>query len=116
MQMDRITANFLQDFSKRHNLDPDATATNFEHFANYCIFSDHLTDSFGLDEVAVGNDGNPSIDGLGVLVNGELVTTYEDAEALTKDRPRLDVDFIFVQAKTSSSFSSGDIIPSTDAA
>ena len=73
--MDRITTSLLKDFADNHGLDftRDETGT-FEHFANYSVLFAELSDTFELEDVAVGADSNVGIDGLAIIVNGTHIT------------------------------------------
>lgn len=107
--MDRITASLLKEFAAMHGLQLLPESDAFEHFANYAVLYDELPDTFDLDEVAVGEDGNIGIDGLAIIVNGIHVTSQQDAESIVRTGGYLDVTFVFVQAKTTPSFDLGEI-------
>jgi cold shock CspA family protein len=106
---DRIIAAFLKDFVAEFGLSDLDESDAFEDFTNYCIISKHHPDEFDPEDVATGGFGDLGLDGLGVLVNDHLVFSEEDVDHLKKSLRRLDVDFIFVQAKTSPHFSGADI-------
>lgn len=106
---DRIIAAYLADFITEFGLRDLTEAGAFEYFVNYCVVSKHHPDSFDPDDVAVGGSGDLGIDGLGILVNDHLVSSREDVDHLKKALRRLDVQFIFVQSKTSPHFEATDI-------
>jgi hypothetical protein len=107
--MDRITATLLKEFVATQGLESSPESEQFEHFANYSVLFAELSDTFELDDVAVGQGGNLGIDGLAVIVNGAHVLTEEDADSLIDANGFLDVDFVFIQAKTSAGFDLGEI-------
>lgn len=107
--MDRILTTLFADFRSAHGFDAAEESEAFEHFVNYCVLFPRLRDTFDLDDVAVGADGNVGIDGLAILVNGALVVSEQDVDALIDSNGYLDVDFVFTQAKTSTKFDLGDI-------
>jgi hypothetical protein len=81
----------------------------FEYFADFCVVSDSHEEEFELSDVHVGGTDDLGLDGLAIIVNGVLVTSADEAEDLLDMNGFLDVKFIFVQAKTSSSFSGEQI-------
>jgi hypothetical protein len=108
--MDRITASLIKDFSDSNGFSGTVDESRvFEHFANYSVLFAELSDTFDLDDVAIGGDGNVGIDGAAIIVNGTHVTSEEDAYAIVEANKYLDADFVFIQAKTSSSFDLGEM-------
>ena len=107
--MDRITETLLKEFVSTQGLESLSEAQRFENFANYSVLFDELSDTFELDDVAVGQDSNIGIDGLAVIVNGAHVLTEEDADSLIDANSFLDADFVFIQAKSSANFDLGEI-------
>jgi hypothetical protein len=107
--VDRITTSYVDTFRAEQSLPAGEQATTFEHFANYCILSDSYDDEFNISDVHTGGGNDLTLDGVAIVVNGVLVTEIEEIEELIKVNNFLDVRFIFVQAKTSSSFSGEEI-------
>jgi hypothetical protein len=108
--MDRITSGLLKAFREEQSLPQDIPESIlFEHFVNYCIISKEYNDSFSLEDIHVGGGGDKALDGVAIIVNGNLINTKEELEDLEKQNKYLDVEFILVQSKTSSSFDAGDI-------
>jgi hypothetical protein len=106
---DRILAAYLKDFGQQFGLADLGEAEAFEQFTNYCVISKHHPDRFDPDDVTVGGGGDLGLDGVGMLVNEHLVRSSSDVDYLKKSRRRLDVQFIFIQAKTSPRFEAADI-------
>lgn len=108
--MDRITSGLLVAFKKELSLSEDLNESElFEHFVNYCIVSKEFSGSFSLEDIFSGGGGDKALDGIGILVNGSLVNSQEELEDLEQVNRYLDVDFLLIQAKSSSRFDSGDI-------
>lgn len=104
--MDRITKANLQAFRFEQSIPADMEDWEaFEHFANFCFLTEHYDEEFDIYDIHSGGGDDLTIDGLAILVNGVLVTTVDEAQALLQTNKHLDVNFIFVQAKTSSNFS-----------
>lgn len=99
--MDRIIESFIDDFKKEYNYDGIENSKLFEHFANYIIASKIYPDKSSLDKINVGGTGNPGIDGLAVMTNSHLITTEEEVDYFIQEADLLDIEFNFVQSKTS---------------
>ncbi len=104
--MDRITKSYLDTFRDEQSLNGVEESVLFEHFADFCVVSSAYEEEFDTADVHVGGADDLGIDGLAVIVNGVLVTSAEEAEDLLEINGFLDVKFVFVQAKTSSTFNS----------
>ncbi|MFZ1439768.1 MAG: AIPR family protein [Candidatus Microthrix subdominans] len=107
--MDRITASYLRSFCAEQSLPHEPEDTSFEHFANFCMVAQHYDDEFDVEAIGTGGGSDLGIDGFAVGVNGVLVASPEEVVDLAKVNGYLEVEFIFVQAKTSPSFDGGDI-------
>ena len=83
----------------------------FEAFVTSSILRKyHQTDITGMeDDVLVGGSRDGGLDAVAVLVNGRLVNTDEDVAFFFDSHRRLDVELVFIQAKTSQRFQAADI-------
>jgi cold shock CspA family protein len=106
---DRIISTYLADFVKEFGLGDLEQPKAFEHFVNYCVVSRHHSDTFDPEDVTVGGGGDLGLDGVAILVNDHLVRSPQDVDYFKKALRRLDVDFVFVQAKMSPRFEATDI-------
>lgn len=102
--MDKILENFLEDFCDEYELSHLKKDKQFEHFVNYCVISNIETSREIVEQINVGGDSNPGIDGLAIVVNDHVVTTEEEVDYFHDGLKRLDVEFFFVQSKTSAKF------------
>lgn len=107
--MDRITENLLKEFSQEHGYLTLSQTEQFEHFVNFSVVSREYSESFDPNDVHVGRGSTQGIDGLAIIVNGSLVTEEEEIDDLLAANKYLEVDYIFMQAKTSTSFDGADI-------
>ena len=107
--MDRITSALLRDFIEEEGLQALDEDEAFERFANFCVMSQAYGETFNVEDVSVGGGEDTGLDGIAVLINGALVTTVDEIEDLQTVNGYLEVDFIFIQAKRSASFSAADI-------
>src|SRR5215213_340797 len=106
---DRILKGYVKDFADNYNLESLKQDEVFERFANYCAISKYYPETFSLDDVAVGGGDDIAIDGIAILVNGRLITSTEEVDYFRKAFGRLEVQFIFTQAKTSPNFNGAEI-------
>ncbi|WP_158224873.1 hypothetical protein [Brunnivagina elsteri] len=108
--MDRITSGLLTAFREEQSLPSDLDEfLLFEHFVNYCIVSKEYNDSFSLEDIHVGGASDKALDGVAIIINGNLVNSKEELEDLERANKYLDVEFLLIQSKTSSNFDSGEI-------
>ncbi len=107
--MDRILESFIDDFKTEFNYTNTDKPKLFEHFVNYVLVSKIYPDRSSLDKINVGGTRNPGIDGLAIMANNHLITSKEEVDYFIQDSDVLDVEFNFVQSKTSESFELGAI-------
>ena len=100
---------YLDNFVKENRLEHLDPTKAFEQFSIHCIVSKILPMKYDFDDINVGEDGNPGIDGLAILVNDRLVLSKEDIDYFIDQSGSISVHFIFLQAKTSTGFDQGDI-------
>ncbi len=81
----------------------------FEHFANYCVISREYTDEFDIEDIYVAGGNDLQLDGVAIIVNGVLVNSTDEVDDLAVANKYLDVDYLFIQAKSGANFSGADI-------
>ena len=108
-KMDRIIESFIEDFKLEVNYTKVDTSKLFEHFVTYFLASKIYPDRSSLDKINVGGTRNPGIDGLAIMANNHLVTSQEEIDYFIQDADFLDIEFSFIQSKTSDSFDIGEI-------
>ncbi len=107
--MDRITKQLLSDFLESHEINASKESDDFEKFCNYSIISNEHNRTFDIEATNVGSGHDTGIDGIAIIVNGHLIEDIEEIDDLIENNGYLDVTYIFIQAKTSSSFDSKEI-------
>ena len=107
--MDRITQSLLDEFSSENGLSKLTIDKQFEYFSSYLCIQRHFAETFDLTDAVLGKGGDTGIDGLAILVNGNLVTDAESVQDLAEANGYLEASFIFVQAETSSSFDTSKV-------
>ncbi|MBR6211105.1 MAG: AIPR family protein [Clostridiales bacterium] len=102
--MDPITNKFLDEFCKSYEIGEMNTEDAFEHFCNYCcVDKENGIVDVKLEEMSTGK-AVPGIDGIAIIVNHKIVTSISEIEFQIQNSRILDVNFVFIQAKTSPSF------------
>lgn len=107
--MDKILEAYLEDFAVDFKLNIEKREPLFEHFVNYCSIAPELVDPLNLPDVHVAGGGDTGIDGLAIIVNDHLVVSPDQLDDVSRLRGRLEVAFIFTQAKTGEKFNAADI-------
>lgn len=107
---DKILESLARDFAAEHVLTDLNEPCVFEHLVNFCVLSKYTTDEIDLNLVHTGGDGDPSIDGIGIIINGHIICDPEELDGIKRMTPRMEIDFVFIQSKTSSDFDSGEIL------
>ena len=108
---DLVLDGFVKGFAASRGLSNLPEDELFEAFAASTILRRyHQADITDIeDDVLIGGGGDGGLDAIAILVNGRPTTTQEDVEFFVSRSGRLEVEFVFIQAKTSASFNAGDI-------
>ncbi len=108
--MHRIIQNHLRRFSNLFGYSETEESEQFELFVNYCVTASLAAGRFEPKEVTTGSDDS-GIDGVVVVIDDEVVTSKELAEALfQKERRHRDVSLAFTQSKSGDAFTKADIL------
>ncbi|MBJ6369691.1 AIPR family protein [Snuella sedimenti] len=107
--MDRITKSLIIELLQSQELVTEGDAKDFEKLVNYCIVSNDYSKTIDINAITIGDGGDTGIDGLAIIVNGQLVENKDEIDDLLERNNFLEVQYIFTQAKTSSSFNSGEV-------
>ncbi|SHO66572.1 AIPR protein [Pseudoxanthobacter soli DSM 19599] len=106
--MHRVVRAHLDDFQVKHAVS-DNQSKQFEAFLNYAIFRTHCAENIEPRDLVYEGD-DPGIDGVMIFVDDSYVSSVEEVEEALRDRKRdADVTVVFTQAKTSESWSKGEI-------
>lgn len=108
--MDKIIQSYMGDFLKSHEIAEKRESQQFEMFASYCAISQQYGEQFCINDIITGAGGDCGIDGIAVIANGTLINSKEEIDDLIDINKKIsELVFIFVQAKTSSTFSSSEM-------
>jgi len=105
--MNKIISALLNDYQSNQEdcIKSLPLESAFEHYAAFLTVGPLTNDTVDTTTIALGEDGQPSVDAIATIINGALLTEPDDIDTYLELNKYLDVDFVFVQAKTSPSFS-----------
>ena len=108
---DLVLEGFVKNFAEARGFSHLKQDVLFEAFAASAVLRKyHQADIADLeDSVLIGGSGDGGLDAVAILVNGRLARTEEDVQFFVEHLRRLDVEFVFVQAKSSPNFNAADI-------
>ena len=104
-----ILKNHVEEIAKDFEYEDLSVSKKFERFCNYCVVSEGFFGRFN-PAVVTTDDDDASIDGLAIIVDGDLITTVDDAvEVFKTHKTNLPVDIIFSQVKSGEQFRKEEI-------
>lgn len=115
--MDQIVRGFVKSYLQEYEIESQGDATDFEKFANYCVFLPNQIseEPFDVERVHTGKSSDTGLDGIGILVNNVLVNNEDEVDQEAGRGRTLDIRFLFLQAKTEREFNSNVIARTIDA-
>lgn len=107
---DLVLRQFVSSFAESTGLEHLDQPDQLTHFACSTILrKNHGLEELNPERFIVDGEGDAGIDAIAILVNGRPVFETSDVDYLYDKLRRLDVDFVFIQTKSSDSFSAGEI-------
>jgi len=104
-----ILKSHVEEVATDFELATAALSKKFEYFCNYCVVSKHYFGRFNPAVVTTDED-DASLDGVAIVVDGDLVTTSDDAKSIfATHKTNLAVDIIFTQVKSGEQFKKEEI-------
>jgi hypothetical protein len=104
----------LREFTKANSITTEPQEKQFEIYAIFSILSGLLGESIDSYDVHLAGD-EFGVDGIAVIIQGELVRNRQEAVEKLAAVNNPSVEFIFFQAKTSTSYDYGEISKFFDA-
>lgn len=104
-----ILKSHVEELSTDFEYRESPLSKQFEYFCNYCLVSKHYYGRFSPTAVTTDED-DASLDGIAVIVDGDLITTSDDAkETFSTHKTNLQVDVVFTQVKSGEQFRKEEI-------
>ena len=107
--MDRITESLISELITNLELTTEGESKDFEKLANYTVVSNEFNKTFDVESITVDEGNDTGLDGIAIIVNGQLVESTDEIDDLLEKNNFLEIEYIFVQAKTSANFDSAEI-------
>lgn len=107
--MDRITESLIAELLTNLGIKSIDESNDFERLANYTVVSNEYNKTFDTELISVGDSNDTWIDGIAIIVNGQLIENTDEINDLLAKNNFLEVTYIFIQSKTSSNFSGAEI-------
>lgn len=104
-----VLQGLVNDFSKNFDFNLDDRDKNFEHFVNYLLVHKELGQVVQPNEITTLED-DASLDGIAIILDGNLITSVEMAEEILSDKKRkVDAKIILTQVKSGEHFVKSEI-------
>lgn len=95
----------MSQFLESEQIKETELSKQFELFASYCAIAQHYSETYNVEDIITGDGGDSGIDAMAIIVNGKMITSKEEIDDLVElNKVLYDINFIFVQAKSSSKF------------
>ena len=109
MALDQITKALVAEFLDQAQMASGGEATDFERFVAHVVIAPQIDAALDYGAVLTGSGGDTGLDAIGIIVNGQLATDPDDIDVLADGGATLDVNYIFVQTETATSFSTSKV-------
>ncbi|MDP0382660.1 AIPR family protein [Glaesserella parasuis] len=106
---DQILKGFLDDFSKKYDMSHFKEDEQFEHFVNFNVISTLYPREINIEELSTGGSCDIGIDGIAIIVNGNIIKDEKDIDHLLRKNGYLDVTFVLIQSKNQAKFQSDKV-------
>ncbi len=107
--MHLILENHVREMARDFEYAGEIDSKLFEYFCNYCIVSNHFFGRFQPAVVTTDED-DASIDGIAIIIDGDLIETSDDAEQIfASHKTNMPVDVIITQVKSGEAFKKDEI-------
>lgn len=109
MALDQITKALVEEYLADAGMSSAGEAEDFERFSTFVVVSPQIDAAIDYQNVMTGSGGDTGLDSIAIIVNGELVTDPDEIDTLASSGATLDVNYIFVQTETATSFATSKI-------
>ena len=109
MALDQITKALVDEFLAEAGMPSAGAPQDFERFSTFVVVSPQIDSAIDYENVMTGSGGDTGLDSIAIVVNGELITDPDEIDTLASSGATLDVNYIFVQTETATSFSTSKV-------
>lgn len=106
--MNKVIESFLNTHIHEYEIEEYSRDTAFEHFINRCIINKYSLERFDPSDIMT-DKGEKGLDGVAIIINERIVLNEDDLLEILENETKPSVKFVFVQTKTSESFSGSEI-------
>ena len=106
--MNRIIQSFLDIHKTEYSIENWENEVAFEHFINKCIVNKYSNERFDPSDIMT-DPGEKGLDGVAICINGRIVNSIDEMEAIFQGSTSVEARFVFIQTKTSEKFDGGEI-------
>ena len=107
--MDRITESLITELLTNLEITTEGESKDFEKLANYAVVSNEYNKTFDIETLIVSDVNDTGIDGIAIIVNGQLIEGTDEVDDLLEKNNSLEIEYLFVQSKTAPNFDSRNI-------
>ena len=107
--MNAILLSHFKKFREEHGFQSASDSEAFEAFAFFLTSKRYHCDQVSFDDSLIGGGNDGGLDAVIILVNGRPIYAEQEIDYIIEKNGTLSIDFIFIQAKNSPKFKSGDI-------
>jgi len=101
---DEILKSFFAAFVNEYELSSIDQDKAFERFVNFNIISTLYPKEVDFEDLSTGGSNDLGLDGVAIVVNGNIIKNEEEVDYLRERNGTLDVTFAIIQSKTSAKF------------
>ena len=101
MVNDTILNSFIDTFSNEYGFEDLDDSKKFELFVNYNIVSKFYPRSFDIEDLSAGGENDAGIDGIAIIVNGNIINSPEEIDGLIESDNSIETTFVLIQSKKS---------------
>src|SRR5687768_4051543 len=105
---DPILSSYLKEFTEYFHLEGLNESSLFEYFSAYCVYSRDFSEYTDLEDVIVAGGNDSGIDAIGIFINDIFIDSASQVDEILS-KTRLDVDYGFIQTKTSKNLNAAEI-------
>lgn len=93
--MNRIIQSFLDIHKTEYSIENWENEVAFEHFINKCIVNKYSNERFDPSDIMT-DPGEKGLDGVAICINGRIVNSIDEMEAIFQGSTSVEARFVFI--------------------